>query len=53
MNDNKDNGPRLIDIVVLLLFAVGERLFDRKTGFLAAALLASTGTCRATLRLRK
>lgn len=27
---------------VLLLFAVGERLFDRKTGFLAAALLASS-----------
>jgi 4-amino-4-deoxy-L-arabinose transferase-like glycosyltransferase len=26
---------------VLLLFAAGERLFDRKTGFLAAALLAS------------
>ena len=27
---------------VLLLFAAGERLFDRKTGFLAAALLASS-----------
>jgi len=27
---------------VLLLFAIGERLFDRKTGFLAAALLASS-----------
>jgi 4-amino-4-deoxy-L-arabinose transferase-like glycosyltransferase len=27
---------------VLLLFAAGERLFDRKTGFLAAALLGAT-----------
>jgi 4-amino-4-deoxy-L-arabinose transferase-like glycosyltransferase len=27
---------------VLLLFAAGERLFDRKTGFLAATLLASS-----------
>jgi len=27
---------------VVLLFAAGERLFDRKTGFLAAALLASS-----------
>lgn len=27
---------------VLLLFAVGERLFDRRTGFLAAALLAGS-----------
>lgn len=27
---------------VLLLFAAGERLFDRKTGFLAAALLGSS-----------
>lgn len=27
---------------VLLLFAAGERLFDRKTGFLAAALLAGS-----------
>jgi len=27
---------------VLLLFAIGERLFDRRTGFLAAALLAGS-----------